>query len=245
MRLRVALPLLLLLLVAAFVALAPASLVDARVATASGGRLRLADADGTLWRGSATLTDASGTWRLPLAWRASLRAALVGAADVEFVPPGRARGRVAANGGIATTDFHLTLPGAALAAVFPAAIAVTVGGELALDAPTFRFDGRGGDGALMLRWERARVVINGAPVDVGSVTARVAPRGADLAADLSSEGGALLIKGDATWSNGQVVANATLTPVGPLPPVVAQALAALGPADASGAVRVSWRGPLR
>jgi len=37
---------------AALVALAPASLIDARLEQASGGRLRLAEAQGSLWAGS-------------------------------------------------------------------------------------------------------------------------------------------------------------------------------------------------
>src|SRR5262245_44443627 len=87
--LRFALPVALALLVAAFVALAPATLADVRVAAASGGRLRLADTTGTVWRGSGTLTDAQGLWRIPLRWRVSPPGALRGVADVELEPSGR------------------------------------------------------------------------------------------------------------------------------------------------------------
>ena len=241
MKLRVALPLLFVLIVAAFAALAPASLADSRLDAATGGRVRLADATGTLWRGVGVLTDARGAWRLPVAWRASPLAALRGMADVDVLP----QGRFVANGGIAVSDLRVSLPASALAGVLPAVPAVDTGGDLLLDAPAFRFDGRGGDGALSLRWDRARVVVNGALVDLGNVIARVTPRDAGLAGTLGSEGGALRVAGDFAWSNGQASVNATLAPTGPLPPEIAQALAAIGPADAGGAVRVAWRGTLR
>jgi general secretion pathway protein N len=240
-RLRVALPILFLLIVAAFLAFAPASLADARLAAATDGRVRLADATGTVWRGAGVLTDAHGTWRLPLAWRASPLAALRGVADVDLAP----QGRLVANGGVAVNDLRVSLPAAALAGVLPSVPAVDTGGDLLLDAPAFRFDGRGGDGALSLRWDRARAVVNGSLLDLGDVTARVTPRENGLAGTLTGDGGALRVAGDFAWSNGQASVNATLTPVGSLPPEIARVLSAIGPADANGAVRASWRGTLR
>ena len=46
--------------------LAPASLLDARLAQATGGVLRLTGAQGTLWRGRGVVTDANA--QLPVAW---------------------------------------------------------------------------------------------------------------------------------------------------------------------------------
>ena len=43
------------LLVAAFAAFAPATLVDRRVAAATGGKLRVVDAEGTVWTGRGAL----------------------------------------------------------------------------------------------------------------------------------------------------------------------------------------------
>jgi hypothetical protein len=231
----------LLLLIAAFVALAPATLVDSLIASASERRFRLADATGTVWRGAGALTDASGAWRLPLAWHASPLAALRGAIDVELAPAGR----IVANGGISLSDLRVALPARALASVLPSVPAIDTGGELLLDAPAFRYDGRSGDGALTLKWDNARAVVNGALVDLGSVNARVAPRGAELAGTLSNQGGALRVAGDFSASSDQVAFNGTLTPQASLPPDVARALSALGPADATGAIRVAWRGALR
>ncbi|MEP6677916.1 MAG: type II secretion system protein N [Betaproteobacteria bacterium] len=258
MRLRYALPLLLLLLVAALAACAPASLADSRLDAATAGRLRLADAAGTVWRGSGVLADATGNWRVPLAWRASPLAALRGVAEIELEPRARRaanggvaetplmpQGRIVLNGGLTLGDLRLALPAAALAGLLPALAAIDAGGDLALDAPALRFDGRGGDGALSLRWERARVVVNGTLVDLGTVIVRLTPRASDVSGTLANEGGVLRITGDVAWTNGQLVANAALTPIAALPPAPAQALAAIGPADANGTVRVSWRGTLR
>jgi general secretion pathway protein N len=231
-------PLFLLLVVVAAIALAPASLVDAMLRSATTGRLRLADAAGTVWRGSGAVTDSNGAWQTPIQWRASPLAMLRGGVDVDLLP----QGHIVANGGLELRDLRVALPAVALAGALPAVPAVDLGGELTLDAPSFRYDGRSGDGALALRWEHARAVVNGALVDLGSVTARVTPRGDGLAGVLGNEGGMLRVDGNVALSNEHIVADAVLTPAPGLPPAIAQALGALGPADASGAVRVSWRG---
>ncbi|HET9046494.1 MAG TPA: type II secretion system protein N [Casimicrobiaceae bacterium] len=238
MKARYAVPLFLLLVVIAAIALAPASLVDTTLRSATTGRLHLTDAAGTVWRGRGALTDASGTWQTPIAWRASPLAVLRGGIDVELSP----QGRIVANGGVELRDLRVALPAVALGSALPAVPAIDLGGEVTLDAPLFRYDGRSGDGALALRWERARAVVNGTLVDLGNVTARVTPQGDGLAGVLANEGGVLRVAGNVALSNEKIVADAILTPAPGLPPAIAQALAALGPADASGAVRVSWRG---
>jgi hypothetical protein len=48
---------------------APASLLDARLASISDGRVRIAHAAGTLWRGSGDLVLAAGGPQRPVAWR--------------------------------------------------------------------------------------------------------------------------------------------------------------------------------
>ena len=241
MKARYAVPLFALLAVVAAVALAPASLVDALLASATTGRVRLADPAGTVWRGSGTLTGESGAWRTPIAWRASPLAALRGGVDVDLM----AQGRVVANGGVEVRDLRVALPAVALAGALPAVPAVDLGGELTLDAPRFRYDGRSGDGALALRWEHARAVVNGTLVDLGNVVARVTPRDGGLGGTLNNEGGALRVDGNVALSNDRIVADVVLTPAPGLPPAIAQALAALGPPDANGSVHVSWRGTVK
>ena len=47
--------------------LAPATLLDTRIAGATGGMVRLADTAGTLWNGRGSLV--AKTTRIPIAWR--------------------------------------------------------------------------------------------------------------------------------------------------------------------------------
>ena len=58
-----------LVLAAAVILLAPAALLDASLASRTGERLRLADARGVWWNGHSVVASASGTARIPLAWR--------------------------------------------------------------------------------------------------------------------------------------------------------------------------------
>jgi general secretion pathway protein N len=241
-RLRFALPVGLLLLVVAVVALAPARLVDAQLVQATDGRLRLADAAGTVWRGDGVVTDARGALRLPVTWQLSPLALLKGTAALDVTPQGEI---VAAGDGVSLRNVRIDVPARALDALATRGITAAFGGDLRLDAAAFRYDGRSGDGAVDLRWDRARVAFNGAIVDLGTITARMTPRGADLTGTFTSTGGALRSAGDVVFANGEFGITATLTPAGPLPPELMLLLGALGRADANGAIRVAWRGVLR
>ena len=68
----------LLLLAIAVAATAPATLVDARVSALSGGRLRIADAAGTLWNGSGDLVVLPRGTRRAMAWHVDAWPLLVG-----------------------------------------------------------------------------------------------------------------------------------------------------------------------
>ena len=242
MRLRFALPVGVLLLLIAVAALAPARLADAQLARATEGRLRFADTAGTVWRGQGIVTDARGALRLPVSWQLSPLALMSGRAALDVSPHGEI---VASGDSVALRNLRLEAPARALDALAARGIAPAFGGDLRLDAAAFRYDGRGGDGAVDLRWDRARVAFNGAVVDLGTIVARVTPRGADLTATFTGTGGALRSAGDVVLGNGEFGITATLTPAGPLPPELMLLMGALGRADASGAIRVAWRGARR
>ena len=53
---------------------------------AKDGRLRLADAAGTVWNGRGVLTDSAGTWRIPLGWTISKADMLRGTRAVSVQP---------------------------------------------------------------------------------------------------------------------------------------------------------------
>ena len=71
-------------LVGAVIAFLPASLIDGRVASATQGKVRLADSTGTVWDGRGVLTDSAGTWRVPMGWTVSKADVLRGKRVVVF-----------------------------------------------------------------------------------------------------------------------------------------------------------------
>ena len=56
------------LVFAAVMITAPASLVDGRLDALSGGRLRLANASGTLWNGAGDVRMLPGSTGMPVSW---------------------------------------------------------------------------------------------------------------------------------------------------------------------------------
>jgi len=234
----------LVLLVAAFAALAPASLVDGRIAAATEGRVRLADARGTAWHGSGVLTDAQGAWRVPIDWRVGAAALLRGAMELtlESVDAGSARGRLLAEGNALRVDgLHLEVPATVVETAWRRPPVPRLGGAIAIDAPAFTFDGARGDGAFDLRWSNATVALAGLRAALGTVEAH--GRGADgvIVVTLSSTGGDAVLRGTATLRNDVNSLDATLTPMPTLAPAAALALRSLGRADADGTIHLTWQ----
>ena len=238
-RLSVALPIAVVFIAGACVALAPAALLDRPVAAATGDALHLVEARGTVWRGNAIVTDASGTPRFPCAWRLSPLALLRGDVELTLDPQGRVS--VSARD-VALTDVHLDVPASILGAWLPRGVAAAIGGTMRIDVAALRFDGQSGDGALDARWEQARIALNGALADFGTATLHATPRGADITGTVTNAGGNLRIAGDFVLTNDSAGVSGTIAPVGEPVPEIARMLAALGTPDASGAVRFAWRG---
>src|SRR5215831_5470916 len=69
MRTGIAVAVALVALAAALIFEAPASLLDARLAAISQGRVRIANAEGTLWRGSGDLVLSASGVRRPVSWQ--------------------------------------------------------------------------------------------------------------------------------------------------------------------------------
>lgn len=233
------------LAVIAFVALAPASLLDRRLAVATAGRLRLSDTEGSVWRGRGVVTDDRGEWRVPVAWRVAPLALLRGELEWAFVPSADGsgpRGTVTLReNGVELQNTTLAVPAVAFQSWSRELPLPQAGGDLRFDAPRFRFDFRSGEGAIDLRWERARLVWNGTLLNLGTLNGRVAPRGADLAGSLDNSGGAARVNGDFVLSSSGIDVRATIVPGPDVPPEIARGLAALGTPDGSGGVRVAWR----
>ncbi|MEO6564644.1 MAG: type II secretion system protein N [Casimicrobiaceae bacterium] len=235
-----------LLLVAGIgVSLAPATLADGRLAAATNGALRLQDARGTVWRGEGVLTDARASWQLPFAWTIDATTLPAGELRVALAPvgtadePGGVVGIAARQ--VSLRDVRATLPAQALAAALPMRNAPALGGDVNIDAPSFRWTGTAGDGALSLRWTRARIATGAGRLDLGTVDVAIAPQGSRLAGRVSNAGGEVRVTGTLGLSAEGNDGDLTITPLPDAPPAMLRALATLATPDASGAVRLTWR----
>jgi general secretion pathway protein N len=236
-------------LIAALAVFLPATLVDRRLDAASAGKVRLADAAGTLWRGRGVITDAAGTWRVPVAWGIPRSRLVRGVHEVVLQPVDGAatpQGTVElVNDGIAMRNVVVEVPAQALASVLPARGLPVFGGTIAISSPAFAWNAAGSSGALDARWRAARLVAGDAVVDLGAIDLRVTPTGTGLAGHLTNNGGDVRIEGNVSVAPPAINVEATITPASTAPASVARALAALGTPDAGGSVRVAWRGTLR
>jgi len=235
--------------IAAVVALLPASLADGRIASATQGKLRLADAAGTLWEGRGVLTDSAGTWRLPLGWTISKADALRGRhvvvlhpVDGELSPAGTVE---IVDAGVRVRDLRVELPAQALASALPMRPLPALGGTIAVAAGDLAWSDKAKAGALEAHWRGARVATGDNVADLGTVDLAATPRDSGLAAKLTNSGGDVRVDGTVSVAGGSVAIDATVAPNPGAPPGIARALASAGTPDASGAVRIGWRGSVR
>jgi len=240
---------LLVALAAAVVAFLPATLVDGRLAAVTAGKLRVADASGTVWNGRGALTDAAGAWRMPFTWRVSPLDVLRGQREVTLLPPAGAsapRGVIGQRGdGVEVRDLALEFPARALTAFFPTGIVPALGGMVSVTSPTMTFAGSQPAGTLDARWTGARIVAGDAIADLGTVRLAVTPRGNDLAGTLGNEGGNVRVQGTLSYTAPSLAVDATLTPAADAPPALLRLFASLGAQDSSGRARFVWRGNVR
>jgi type II secretion system (T2SS) protein N len=233
----------LLVLAATIAVFAPASLVDARIASISRGTLRVADVQGTLWRGRGVLTPPDGRWRLPVEWTLQPLPMLSGATSIAFgAPDGAAqgvRGRVEFRAGRTVTDSLVVRVPATVIASMSGPAAMQAGGDIELRSDALELAPTGSSGSVAGLWRNARLVGAGLPlVDFGTLTAKLIVRGNALAGPISSRDGSVQVSGDIAIGADRIAADLRLIPDASAAPELHKALAALGPADASGAVSV-------
>ena len=233
-----------LLVVAATIAVfAPASLVDARVASISRGTLRIADAQGTLWRGHGVLTPPDGRWRVPVEWTLRPLPLLGGATSIELtVPEGAAqgvRGRIELRASRALADSLVVRVPATAVTSMSGPSALQPGGDLELSSDALELAPTGSSGSVAAHWRNARLVGAGLPVlDFGTLTAKLTMRGNALAGPVTSQGGMVLVSGNVSVGAERIAADLRLLPDASAPPELHKALATFGPVDASGAILV-------
>jgi general secretion pathway protein N len=189
------------------IATAPASLIDAGLVEASDGRLRLAEARGTLWSGAGQIemrdrmrrsgVAKSITWRVLPAYllRGQLRCEVGLDLATKRFPV------TISLAGIEVADADVDLPAAALGLAIPKLTPLGLSGDLLLHVARLAF-GRGAiQGNATLQWRGA-----------GSAYTRVSPlgdyelrfdgEGGTVRASLRTLQGPLLLDGQGSWASG-------------------------------------------
>ena len=229
--------------------LAPAALLDPRIAGTTGGMVRLAETDGTVWNGRGSLV-AEAT-RIPIAWQVEYWPLLRGVLRVRLVSDtGAATPRAIVAVGTDTLAFHdvdVTLPAAFFGVTLSPFAVVSVAGEISLKADDIEWKPDSSRGEARVIWHAARIAFAGsaAPLDLGDVRTEATANGSVLAGSLRNEGGDFALRGEWTMrAHDSVQLALHLTPRRAGPSDLERTLSAIGTADGNG-WRIDWRGPLR
>lgn len=228
-------------------ALAPASLAGLAVERATRGAATFAGAEGTIWRGRATLMTAGA--QLPLDWTLDAWPLLRGELRVHLEAP---EGAVAApqgvialgQGGVELAGVRIVFPAALLAT--PARAFIRPAGEITLVSPALTLQQRSAAGDAGITWRNAQLVVaGGGAITLGTVTTTLTAAGDRLAGPIVNEGGDVEIGG-----NVELTAPATLEVTMTVRPrsgsesPLARTLAAIATPD-DGGWRIRWKGNLR
>jgi general secretion pathway protein N len=230
--------------------LAPATLVDDRVSALTGGRLRIADASGTVWSGTGDVSAPAANLRIPIAWRIErlplLWAELHGTVSAQGNPPfsfviGRERYDV--------RNVILSLPAAMLLrAVGAPAIIADAGGRIDIHVARLSQAHEALEGQIEARWLDAS--LPGPRPDIrialGDVRIESAGRGGRLAGTIANTGGNVDIAGSIGIDAAQGASiDALIRPRDQLDAersnAIAAALSMIGRGDGTGAYRVVWK----
>ena len=187
--------------------LAPATLIDARLERASHGRLRLAEARGSVWSGAGWIEarEAQGRANVAkrVAWRVLpwplLRGLLM--AEVEIGAAAKPFVATMTPAGIDIADFRASVPAAVLGVVLPELAPLRLSGEVLLDIPRLSIRQRELRGAATLEWRSAGSALTPAS-PLGGYEVRLEAEGAGVHAVLRTLKGPLELEGEGTWSNG-------------------------------------------
>ena len=228
---------------------APATLLDGRIAAATNGRMRLADATGTIWNGAGDLVLLPTGTRRALAWHI----------DAWPLITGEVRGTVAMDAGgapratfaysderAALREFDADLPMDALlqSAGIPAALGAA-GGIAALHVERFLHASNALDADLALQWQDASLPAPGVRIALGDVRAELRGNGPEIAGPISNRGGDVEIAGRMTLSAALAPKlDATIRTRAGLDrdrtESISTALSLVGSPDGQGAYRILW-----
>ena len=186
---------------------APATLIDAGLQQASAGRLRLAEASGTLWSGTGQIEMRDASRRSGIAknisWRILPAYLLRGQfrCEVGLDHAARRFPVTISSARIEIADADINLPAAALGLGVPKLAPLELGGDLLLHVARLSFAAGTVEGSATLQWRGA-----------GSAFTQISPLG-DYELQLEGEGGAvraslrtlqgpLQLEGKGSWTRG-------------------------------------------
>ncbi len=196
------------LYVAAMVAQAPATLADTALQRASNGRLRLTQAQGTVWLGAGSLEIREGglesAMARKLAWRISPESLWRGRLVCDVQLEGATRGfpLAVALSKVEVGDVEFSLPAAALAIAEPRLRPLRLSGDVLLKTEKLSVGRHGMLGNLTLQWQDAGSVF--APVSpIGSYELKLEGQGKNVNAVMQTLEGPLQIEGSGAWAAGK------------------------------------------
>jgi len=191
----------------AVIATAPATLVDSGLQRASDGRLRLAEAQGTLWSGSGQIEvrDSGGRTGVAksLAWRflpqSLLRGHLV--CEVELDQSARRFPVTISLSRIELANADVSLPATVLGLGVPKLAPLGLTGNVLLHIASLTIERKAMQGNATLQWRDAGSVLT--PISpLGDYELRLDGEGATVHAYLRTIQGPLRLEGKGSWANG-------------------------------------------
>jgi general secretion pathway protein N len=191
----------------ALIALAPATLIDARLAALSGGRLRLAEAQGSVWSGAGWIEvrQANGSAGVAkrIAWRVLpgllLRGDLVTEIELDrAVKPFRV---TMSPSELHIADADINLSATALGLGMPELAPLGLTGDLLVSIAHLSLGHGRIDGDVTLRWRAAGSALTRIS-PLGDFEVRFKAVGSAMEAVLSTLEGPLQLDGKGRWSSG-------------------------------------------
>ncbi len=191
----------------AVITAAPATLIDAGLRQASHGRLRLAEAQGTLWSGSGQIEvrDMGGRTGVAkrLAWRVVPQSLLRGhlVCEVGLDQSAKRFPVTISLSRIEIANAEIDLPAAVLGLGVPKLAPLGLTGDVLLHVASLTIERKEMQGNATLQWRNAGSVLT--PISpLGDYELRLDGEGATVHAYLRTIQGPLRIDGEGSWANG-------------------------------------------
>lgn len=226
-------------------ALAPARLLDPLLSRHTEGRIRFAEARGTLWAGSGVLVAASGRGHLGVAWRVTPGALLNGTLAATVTLGAGAPTQIEARRRRLTFGaVDATLPAALVAAALGPYDAYAPGGTVRVRTGGLVVTPAAASGRIDIDWLDASTGVLDA-ARLGSYRARIDLDASGGRAELATVDGALTLSGSGRWTPGGVSMTAVARADGADAERIRGWLHTMAPAQPDGSFRFAWPPPQR